>query len=42
MPILSNMDHYERSKLADAIKEEKYEAQNYVIKEVPYALLKSC
>jgi len=26
VPILANMDHYERSKLADAIKEEKYES----------------
>ena len=28
------MDHYERSKLADAIKEEKYKPNDYVIKEV--------
>lgn len=34
VPLLSAMDHYERSKLADAIKEEKYEANDYIIKEV--------
>lgn len=28
------MDHYERSKLADAIKEEKFKPEEYVIKEV--------
>jgi hypothetical protein len=28
------MDHYERSKLADAIKEERYNPSDYVIKEV--------
>ncbi len=28
------MDHYERSKLADAVKEERYEPNEYVIKEV--------
>lgn len=28
------MDHYERSKLADAIKEEKYIKDDYIIKEV--------
>lgn len=27
------MDHYERSKVADAIKEEKYEPNQHVIKE---------
>lgn len=27
------MDHYERSKVADAIKEEKYEPSQYIIKE---------
>jgi cAMP-dependent protein kinase regulator len=27
------MDHYERSKLADAIKEEKYEQESFIIKE---------
>jgi cAMP-dependent protein kinase regulator len=27
------MDHYERSKLADAIKEEKFKPGDYVIKE---------
>lgn len=32
--VLQNMDHYERSKLADAIKEEKYNPGDYVIKEV--------
>eukprot|EP00347_Sterkiella_histriomuscorum_P007226 403349777 len=31
--LLQNMDHYERSKLADAIKEEKYEANEFIIKE---------
>ena len=31
--ILQNMDEYERSKLADAIKEEWYEPDQYVIKE---------
>lgn len=31
--LLQNMDHYERSKLADAIKEEKFEAGDYIIKE---------
>lgn len=28
------MDHYERSKLADAIKEERFSKDDYVIKEV--------
>ena len=28
------MDHYERSKLADAIKEETYKPGEYVIREV--------
>jgi cAMP-dependent protein kinase regulator len=32
--VLQNMDHYERSKLADAIKEERYNPNDYVIKEV--------
>jgi len=27
------MDHYERSKLADAIKEDKFNANDYIIKE---------
>lgn len=31
--ILSNMDAYERSKLADAIKEEWYHPDDYVIRE---------
>lgn len=31
--VLQNMDHYERSKLADAIKEERYEPNEYVIRE---------
>ena len=31
--ILQNMDAYERSKLADAIKEEWYEVDDYVIQE---------
>jgi len=30
------MDHYERSKLADAIKEEKFSPNDYVIKEVDF------
>lgn len=32
--VLQNMDHYERSKLADAIKEETYKQGEMVIKEV--------
>ncbi len=28
------MDHYERSKLADALKEETFNAGDYVIKQV--------
>ena len=32
--LLSSMDHYERSKLADAIKEEKFDPEEYIIKEV--------
>lgn len=31
--ILSNMDTYERAKLADAINEEWYEKDDYVIRE---------
>jgi cAMP-dependent protein kinase regulator len=27
------MDHYERSKLADAIKEEKFEADDLIIRQ---------
>lgn len=34
VPLLQSMDHYERSKLADAIKEEKYNPQEFIIKEV--------
>jgi cAMP-dependent protein kinase regulator len=34
--ILSQMDHYERAKLADAIKEEKFNPGDFVIKEVIY------
>ncbi len=30
--LLQSMDHYERSKLADAIKEEKFEAEDYIIR----------
>ena len=30
------MNHYERAKLADAIKEETFNAGDYVIKEVPF------
>jgi len=33
VPILQNMDHYERSKLADAIKEKKFAAGSQVIKQ---------
>jgi cAMP-dependent protein kinase regulator len=32
--LLQNMDHYERSKLADAIKDETYNAGDQVITEV--------
>jgi cAMP-dependent protein kinase regulator len=32
VPLLSSMDHYERSKLADAIKEEKFEAEDLIIR----------
>jgi hypothetical protein len=32
--LLGSMDHYERSKLADALKEEKFMPGDYVIKEV--------
>lgn len=32
------MDHYERSKLADAIKEEKYKPNDFIIKEVKYSI----
>jgi hypothetical protein len=28
------MDHYERSKLSDAIKEQQFEAEDFIIKEV--------
>ena len=31
--LLQSMDHYERSKLADAIKEEKFNTEDYIIKE---------
>ena len=30
------MDHYERAKLSDAIKEEKFNPGDYIIKEVRY------
>lgn len=33
VPILQNMDHYERSKLADCIKEKKYEDNDQIIKQ---------
>jgi len=33
VPILQNMDHYERSKLADAIKEKKFTSGSQVIKQ---------
>lgn len=32
--VLQSMDHYERSKLAEAIKEEKYNPGDFIIKEV--------
>jgi hypothetical protein len=32
--LLQNMDHYERSKLADAIKEEKFNENDFIIREV--------
>lgn len=31
--LLQNMDHYERSKLADAIKDERYEPNEFIIRE---------
>ena len=31
VPILQNMDHYERSKLADAVKEKKVQAKEKII-----------
>lgn len=34
--LLQNMDHYERSKLADAIHEETYQQGDMVIKEVTH------
>ena len=37
--VLQNMDHYERSKLADAIKEDKFNPNEYVIKEVSFKTL---
>ena len=33
VPILQSMDHYERSKIADAIKEKSYEANSTIITE---------
>ena len=33
VPLLQSMDHYERSKLADAIKEEKFEAGDSIIRQ---------
>ena len=33
MPILQSMDHYERSKIADVIKEAKFQPGDYVIRE---------
>lgn len=32
------MDHYERSKLADAIKEERYAKDDFIIKEVSHSI----
>jgi cAMP-dependent protein kinase regulator len=34
VPLLSSMDHYERSKLSDAIKEQVFEPEDFIIKEV--------
>jgi cAMP-dependent protein kinase regulator len=34
VPLLSSMDHYERSKLSDAIKELVFEPEEYIIREV--------
>ena len=34
VPILSQMDHYERAKLCDAIKEERFNPGDYIIREV--------
>lgn len=39
--LLQNMDHYERSKLADAIKEEKFNENDFIIKEVFYRINQS-
>ena len=33
VPILQNMDHYERSKMADAVKEKKFESGETIIKQ---------
>ena len=33
VPILENMDHYERSKLADAVKEKKFDKEINIITE---------
>lgn len=33
VPILQNMDHYERSKLADAVKEKRYAKNEQIIKQ---------
>ena len=40
--LLQNMDHYERSKLADAIKEERFAADDYIIKEVSNIKVFTC
>jgi hypothetical protein len=37
--LLQNMDHYERSKLADAIKDETYKEGDQVITEVRVSLI---
>ena len=40
--ILASMEPYERSKLADAFKEERYEKDQYVLKEVSFLSLTEC
>jgi hypothetical protein len=35
------MDHYERAKLSDAIKEQKFNPGDYIIKEVSKFLIHS-
>lgn len=40
--ILASMEPYERSKLADAFKEERYEKDQYVLKEVSFLSSTEC